>query len=624
MTRLSSMTIRCWLAAAGLAVSGAAHAAEAAGASGDLPRNAYFGDLHVHTMLSFDAYIFGTRTTPGDAYTYARGAPLTHPAGFTMQLDRPLDFLGVTDHGIYMGMLRAMEQPDSPVGSHPLSREIREATSAESRQQAFQRLRAYVNGNAEQDDLFDPVVLRSAWEETVAAAERYNEPGRFTTFVAYEYSTSGDARENLHRNVVFRGPAPAQPFTIRDSRDPEDLWVWMDQQRAAGVESLAIPHNSNGSDGLMFAPTRFDGSAMDADYAERRMRNEPLVEVTQVKGTSETHPLLSPNDEWASFELMQVKVGTVQPSRANGSYVREAYRSGLSMSATSGFNPFRFGLIGSSDTHVAAAGYDESNYWSKAGMLDATPALRGSVPVGTGEDGEPTYAGSGAANLQNWGASGLAGVWAEANTRDALYSAFRRKETFATSGPRMRVRLFAGYDLRQTLAEADRVAALYRDAVPMGGDLLGRGKTAPEFYVWAVRDPRSAPLQRLQIVKGWVTEDAQTQEQVYDVACSDGLAVDPSTHRCPDNGAAVDLSSCAIREDSGAAELAAVWRDPDFEAGQQAFYYARVLENPTCRWSTWDALRAGVAPRSGLAPTIQERAWSSPIWYAPRADGGRS
>ncbi|MFV2091010.1 MAG: DUF3604 domain-containing protein, partial [Pseudomonadales bacterium] len=447
--------------------------------------------------------------------------------------------------------------------------------------------------------------------------ERHNDPGRFTTFVAYEFTASGAERENLHRNVVFRGMGPDLPFSSMDSGNPEDLWDWMDTQRSQGIEALAIPHNSNGSDGLMFELAQVDGSTMDGAYAEQRMRNEPLVEITQVKGTSDTHPLLSPNDEWADFELMEVKVATVIPSRPQGSYVREALRNGLLMEASEGFNPYRFGLIGSSDTHVGAGAFDESDYWSKVGVVDATPVQRGSVPMPEPDAEGNRYAGAGIATFETWGASGLAGVWAEANTRDDIYDAFRRKETFATSGPRMRVRLFAGYGLDEIdMRSADGVTQLYARGVPMGGDLLGADGQSPVFFVSASRDPASAPLQRLQVIKSWVA-GGESHERVFDVACSDDLAVDPSTQRCPDNGARVDITDCSISEGLGAAMLSSFWRDPTFDPGERALYYVRVLENPTCRWSTWDAIRAGVAPRESLHATIQERAWSSPIWYVP-------
>jgi hypothetical protein len=582
-------------------------------------RQALFGDLHIHTQLSFDAFIFGTRSTPDSAYEYAKGAAIDHPSGFKMQLRAPLDFLGVTDHAMYMGMLPAMDDPATISGKHPIAVGIREAANAQERVAAFQAMFPYLRKQLDgPDDLLDPSVVRSAWETTVSAAERHNDPGRFTTFVAYEYTASGSERENLHRNVVFRDAPPEIPFSSMDSSNPEDLWDWLDAQRDAGIEGLAIPHNSNGSDGLMFELAQTDGSPFDSGYAEKRMRNEPLVEVTQVKGTSETHPLLSPNDEWADFELMEVKVATTIPSQPQGSYVREAYRHGLELEVESGFNPYKFGLIGSSDTHVGAGAFDEDNYWSKVGIVDGTAVLRGSVPMAEPDADGNRYVGGDIASFQTWGASGLAGVWAEENTRESIYDAFRRKETFGTSGPRLKLRFFAGFDIAAELATPDRVDRLYATGVPMGGDLLGQGDSSPEFFVWATRDAHSAPLQRLQIVKGWV-DDGESREQVFDVACADGLEVDPVTHRCPDNGATVDMSNCSISENLGAAELEAVWSDPGFDPAQRAFYYVRGLENPTCRWSTWDAIRAGVAPREGLQPTIQERVWSSPIWFVPES-----
>ncbi len=582
-------------------------------------RDAYFGELHVHTGLSFDAYIFGTGSTPDTAYEFAKGAPLAHPAGFEMRIKQPLDFLAVTDHAMYMGMLPAMDRPETKAGKHPIAVAIREAKSSASRIAAFQAMFPYLRQQLEgPDDLLDQAVVRTAWQETVDAAERHNDPGRFTTFIAYEYTAAGPARENLHRNVVFRGPGAELPFSSMDSMNPEDLWDWMDAQRANGIESIAIPHNSNGSDGLMFELAQTDGSPMTDEYADQRMRNEPLVEITQVKGTSETHPVLSPNDEWAGFELMEVKIATVIPSKPQGSYVREAYLNGLEMEAREGFNPYRFGLIGSSDTHVGAGSFDESNYWSKVGIIDATPVQRGSVPMREPDADGNRYAGTGITTFNTWGASGLAGVWAESNTRVAIFDAFRRKETFATSGPRLRVRFFAGYDMDElpSASEVERIRALYARGVPMGGDLLADGDAAPTFVVSALRDSASAPLQRVQIIKGW-SDDGTSHERVFDVACSDGLPVNQETHRCPDNGARVNLDDCSFSEDVGDSQLEAVWRDPTFEPQQRAFYYVRVLENPTCRWSTWDALRAGIPPRESLAVTIQERAWSSPIRYLP-------
>lgn len=584
-------------------------------------RNAYFGDLHVHTHLSFDAYLFGTRRTPDDAYEFAKGGAIEHASGFRMQMKKPLDFLGVTDHAFLLGMMRNIaEDPDSPYADHPVAPAVRGATDAAGSGAAFQAVLGYLMPLARSGapvDLDDRDVMRSAWQEVIEAAERHNDPGRFTAFIGYEYTSSGPESQNLHRNVIYRGSqVPDTPFSRFDSLNPEDLWAWMDDQRAGGREAVAIPHNSNGSDGWMFQTTNFAGDPIDAAYAEVRMRNEPLVENTQVKGTSDTHPLLSPNDEWADFEIMPLRVASSLPSRPQGSYVREAYLNGLLMEEENGFNPYRFGVIGSSDTHNAAGSFEEDNYWSKTGMTDIEPWQRGSVPRPDSPPDDPQFEGS--SSSEYWGASGLAGVWAESNTREDIFDAFRRKETFSTSGPHIQVRFFAGYGFDAGVVEApDAIARAYAGGVPMGADLTAEGADSPRFFVWASRDPDSAALQRVQIIKGWI-EDGEAREAVIDVACSDAV-VDPSTGRCPDNGAGVDLTTCAITGDGGASEIATVWRDPDFDPAQRAFYYVRVLENPKCRWSTWDAVRAGTAPNPNMHATIQDRAWSSPIWL--RAGG---
>ena len=580
--------------------------------------NAYFGDTHIHTILSFDAYIMGTRRTPEDAYEFAKGAAIEHASGFKMQMKKPLDFLAVSDHAFYLGMMRELGRGDGPYAEHRLADTIAAATSAEGSTAAFAAVIDHLtNRDPEQpDDLDDRVVARSAWQEVIQAAERHNDPGTFTTFIGYEYTSSGPAFENLHRNVIFRGSeVPEQPFARLDSMNPEDLWDWMDGLREGASDVIAIPHNSNGSNGWMFSKTKFmSDEPLDAAYAEQRMRNEPLVENTQVKGTSDTHPLLSPNDEWANFEIMPIRVASTLPSQPNGSYVREAYLNGLLMEQESGFNPYKFGVIGSSDTHNAAWSFEEDNYWSKTGLMDIEPELRGSVPLSGSDPDDPEYA-DGAS--QYWGASGLAGVWAESNTRDAIFDAFRRKETFSTSGPHIKLRFFAGYDLDEQIAGADdAIAKAYAGGVPMGADLTRQADDAPRFYAWASRDPDTNNLQRLQIIKGWI-EEGEARESVIDVACSDGLAVDPESQRCADNGAKVSLTDCSVTPDVGDAELSVVWQDPDFDPAQRAFYYARVLENPSCRWSTRDAIRAGVAPRPDMQATIQDRAWSSPIWYLP-------
>jgi hypothetical protein len=597
-----------------LDVSGIDPDDQAEAVPGNPLKDVYFGDTHIHTILSFDAYLMGTRNTPDDAYEFAKGAAIPHASGFMMQMKKPLDFLAVSDHAFYLGMMR--EIADGRV-EHSLADAVRGAVDPEGSTAAFAAVIGHLQrlgAEGGEDDLDDRDVARSAWQEIIEAAERHNDPGNFTTFVGYEYTSSGPEFQNLHRNVIFRSAeVPRAPFPRLDSLNPEDLWDWMDSNRDKGMDAIAIPHNSNGSDGWMFQKTNWDGEPIDAAYAEQRMRNEPLVENTQVKGTSDTHPLLSPNDEWADFELMELRVASQLPSRPQGSYVREAYLNGLLMEEEGGFNPYRFGVIGASDTHNAAGSFEEDNYWSKTGMTDIEPHQRGSVPLPDSPPDDPQYA---EGSSQYWGASGLAGVWAESNTRSAIFDAFRRKETFSTSGPHIRVRFFGGYDYDEEMMRTNPVSQGYERGVPMGGDLTAAGEQAPKFLVWAARDPDSAPLDRLQIVKGWV-ENGEAKEQVYDIACSDGALVNALDHRCPDNGATVDLETCAISEDIGASQMLTLWEDPAFDPTQRAFYYVRVLENPKCRWSTWDAIRAGVAPNPSMHATIQDRAWTSPIWYRP-------
>lgn len=450
--------------------------------------------------------------------------------------------------------------------------------------------------------------------------------------MAYEYTSSSDDRGNLHRNVIFRGAdkLPSMPFSRFHSQNPEGLWNWMDGLREQGIESLAIPHNSNGSNGQMFKLVDWAGNPMDDNYAEQRLRNEPLIEITQIKGTSETHPMLSETDEWADFEIMPYRIATTLKSEPKGSYAREALLNGLAFEDKGISNPYKFGFIGSSDTHNAAISDDEKNYFSKVGLLDSSPMLRGAVPLSI--DRIKSYDDSELVNIkkvdgvnylsgafETWGASGLAAVWAEENTRSAIYDALRRKETFATSGPRIRLRFFGGFGFdKSMLQDSDMVKRAYAEGASMGSDLLAKEGSAPGFIVWAIRDSASVLLQRIQIIKGW-TVNGEHHEKVYDVACSDGGAVDPVTMRCADNGATVDLADCSTTKNVGAAQLKTVWVDPDYNPDDKAFYYARALENPTCRWSTWDAIRSDVAPRSDLKATIQERAWSSPIWLIPNS-----
>ncbi|KAA1192566.1 DUF3604 domain-containing protein [Pseudohalioglobus sediminis] len=601
-------------------------------------RNAYFGDLHVHTEYSFDAYNFGTTATPYDAYRYARGEAIQHPSGYEVQLRTPLDFYAVTDHAMFLGLVKEAADTSTEFSRYDVAQPIHNINAPDNlgTGSLIQRVGNFGNFVPDtlqgiQDGTIDGElatdVTRRAWLDTIEAADQFNDPGRFTTFVGYEYTTATDARGNLHRNVIFRGSdkLPAVPFSRLNSQNPEGLWDWMDSLREQGVESLAIPHNSNGSNGQMFKLVDWAGDPIDDTYSERRLRNEPLVEITQIKGTSDTHPLLSPNDEWADFEIYPLRVGTNLPSEPNGSYVRQALQLGMALEARGLKNPYQFGLVAASDTHVAASSDDEATFFSKAGILDGEALGRGSVPVGllygavvrllapenlVEVEGRTYMAGGG---FETWSAAGIAGVWAEENTREAIYDAFRRKETFATTGPRIKVRFFAGTDFAPGILQSGSLASqAYARGVAMGGELR-TGGLAPTFLVWAAADPRGTPLQRLQVIKGYV-QDGEPRERVFDVACSDGLSPDPATHRCPDNGASVDLATCAVSSGHGDAELLTRWQDPEYNPEIDAFYYVRALENPSCRWSTWDALRAGVAPRADLPRTLQERAWSSPIW----------
>jgi len=587
--------------------------------------NVYFGDLHIHTKNSFDAYIFNVRSTPDDVYRFAKGESVRHPSGFDITIGGdPLDFVAATDHGAYMGILPAMNDPDSPLSKLDMAKDMF-GTDPELITGAFNKIGGSVRSGEPFPEAYDREVIDSTWQNTIATADKHYAPGKLTTFAAYEYtavSTQGRKDSsfiggNLHRNVIFKDKAPKRLFSTLDSINPEDLWTWMDGQRSGGIDVMAIPHNSNVSDGEMFAMKKYYGEDIDTAYTAQRAKNEPIVEMTQVKGTSETHPALSPNDEWANFEIYELLLASDVKSKMKGSYIRQALADGLGLEKKTGTNPYKFGLIGASDTHVAGGAFDEKDYWSKVGILDGTAEGRGSIPPGGAKSWEGVQRDVNAENwFSRWSASGLAAVWAKENTREAIYEAMERKETYATSGPRIKVRMFGGFDYETALLDdTDMIAKAYASGVPMGGD-LSSSETAPRFLVWAMRDTRNAPLQRLQMVKVW-HDGNSTQEKLYDIACSDGGTVDPNTHRCPDNGASVNLDDCSISTNKGAPELKTLWQDPDFDPKMAASYYVRVLENPTCRWSTWDALKAGVERHPDLPPTLQERAYTSPIWYNP-------
>jgi hypothetical protein len=561
-------------------------------------RKPLFGETHIHTAYSLDAYMFSTRATPDDAYEFAKGKPLKHPLGETYQLKRPLDFMAVTDHGFFMGSMMKMSDESHRLSKHPLAALVNDP-DPDVRSSAFTALlRGNVDGKPINfTALADRDVQQDTWEKVVASANRHNDPGKFTAFIGYEYSSGPDGN-NLHRNVIFKDDLAPIPFTRLDSMNPEDLWTWMDKIRAEGHEVLAIPHNSNMSNGLMFERETSNDTPLTEAYAAQRNRNEPLVEVTQVKGTSETHPILSPNDEFAGFELHQTN-HSGQPTKPAGGYVREAYRTGLEFQDSNGCNPYRCGLIGSTDSHTGIVPINENDYSGKLGALDGSAERR--LAMGP---------------AQTFGASGLAGVWATENTRERIFEAMQRKETWATSGPRIVVRFFGGFDMKGvTPGDHNWVQAAYAKGVSMGGELKAADANgAPTFAVWAIKDPESAHLDRIQIVKGW-SEDGTSQEKVYDAVWSAGRVKDPATGKLPAVGNTVDLKTAKYTNTIGAVELMGLWTDPDFDADVNAFYYVRVLEIPTPRWNVYDEVELGKPFPPDLARTIQERAFTSPIWY---------
>lgn len=586
--------------AATLLVFGAAHAQE---------RQAYFGETHVHTGWSFDAYIFGnTRTGPADAYTYAKGQPIKHPLGYDIKIETPLDWMGVTDHSEYVGTVRLANEPGSAISKLPIAEKLI-VRKPEDVQRIYLWLGTTITENKPIKELISPDVAGTIWKQNIDIADKANEPGKFTAFCSYEWTSTPNNR-NMHRNIFFRDCAkvPELPYSSIDSDKPEDLWAWMDQQREAGNELLAISHNANLSDGHMF-PTDVDekGRPIDAAWAASRDRNERLTEIKQIKGASETHPTLSPNDEFANFEVLTYLLGDPAGRfpHVAGSYVRQALKDGLSMSEARGYNPYKMGFVGGSDSHNTGVPYRQTNFFGGHAKADGDVKQRMSGYVFAGLD----------VRLEN--PAGLTGVWAEENTRASLFDAMQRKETFATSGPRIKVRFFGGPDWANVANEADWVKTAYAGGVSMGSDLPPlRDGRAPSFIVWALKDPTSGNLDRIQIVKGW-TKHGQSFEKVFDVAWAGNRTPDPFTGTVPPIGSTVNLVEATYTNTIGAVELKGVWTDPEFDPSLDAFYYVRALEIPTPRWTTIQAAELGVAPPNNVAATIQERAWSSPIWYAP-------
>jgi hypothetical protein len=582
-------------------------------------RNAYFGETHVHTSWSLDAFAIGnTLTNPGDAYKYFKGEPIKHPLGYDVKIDTPLDWAGVTDHSEYAGVVNLANEPGSQVNKIPEAQPLilKARTKEEMERVALYAINTLVSGPPVKA-LMAPEIAGTVWKRNVALANQANEPGKFTAFCSYEW-TSMPNNMNLHRNIFFKncGKVPAMPFSALDSFHPVDLWNWMDGQRKAGNELLAISHNANLSDGRMF-PTEVDtkGRPIDAAYAASRMRNEPLIEIKQLKGTSETHPLLSPSDEFANFEIMSVLLGN-PPGRIPhivGSYARQALKDGLTMQDSKGFNPYKFGFGAASDSHNTAVPYRQDNFFGGHSFTDGTIEARMSGTL---------VGGMFDARIE--GTSGLTGVWAEENTRASLFEGMQRKETFAVTGPHIKVRLFGGWEYTAAmLADKDWVKTGYAKGVPMGGDLPPAKAKAPTFVVWAVKDPTSGNLDRIQIVKGW-SRNGQSFEKIFDVVWAGDRKPDKWTGVVPPIGSTVDVENATYTNTIGAVELKTVWTDPEFDPSLHAFYYARVLEIPTPRWTTIQAKQLGIAPPDVVAATIQERAWSSPIWYTPSAEARKN
>ena len=577
-------------------------------------KSVFFGDLHIHTGLSTDAFVMGVRSTPDDVYTFAKGGTIEHGAGYPIQISRPLDFAAVTDHSEYMGQAREAGL-DIPTTRQSLRELLLEGntfsiTRAWLETTNFIRTKGFGYG----EDKADRTINKNAWQLTIDTAERHNEIGVFTTFIAYEWSAfAGEPTVHMHRNVIYRGSNVADiRYSSVDSQRPEDLWKFLEAQNKLGKTVFAIPHNGNLSAGKMYAKLDSEGEPLTEKYAAMRSRYEPISEIFQIKGASETHTLLSPEDEFADFELTSLEIGGGEPEldTVKGGYMRDALRVGMELSHKEGFNPFTFGVIGASDSHNASSPVDENNYTGKLPMMDGSAGLR---------TDQATLLPSGINPVTRWSSGGLAGVWAEENTRASLFDALRRKETYATSGPRMKVRFFAGWNYSADILQQSEVIKLaYAGGVPMGGRLQGTSNnTAPSFVVMASKDPEGANLDRLQIVKAWLDASGVSHEKVYDVVASDGRTPNVKTGKIAAVGNTVDVEAAEYSNTIGTPQLSSVWTDPDFDSSNEALYYARVLEIPTPRWSTYDAKTLGV---EAMAPaTIQERAVTSAIWYAPRS-----
>lgn len=574
----------------------------------------YWGDTHLHTSYSFDAFTLGNASAdPDTAYRFAKGLPVIHPGHKArVQIDRPLDFLVVSDHAEGLGAIAQLAAGNPIMLENERGQRWQQMLNEGKANETFGEIVALGTTNpADIAFLNDQRIFRAAWDEITETADRHNDPGVFTAFIGWEW-TSTPGGMNLHRIVVNSGDSETAtkylPFSQNDSGKPEDLWRWLaDTSKALNTDFLTIGHNSNLSNGRFFATVDEDGAAIDAEYASSRQEWEPLIEVTQYKGDSETHPALSPDDEFADFERYGKRLDGGPLEHVTGSYARPALIRGLQIDAEVGVNPFKFGMIGATDSHTGLSAAEEDNFLGKYAN-DSTPDSKGdeTVPGSVGWDAS---------------AMGFAGVWATENTRQGIFDAFKRKEVFATTGPRIQLRFFGGWDYEESDAESVELAQIgYSKGVPMGGDLKFAGQAkSPRFLIAAAKDPKGANLDRVQIVKGWVDAEGNHLEKIWDVAWSGNREIAPSGRLQP-VGNTVSLETGEYENSIGTASLTTVWEDPDFDPSLRAMYYLRVLEIPTPRHTLFDTIALQQAPDTagGHASIIQERAYSSPIWYTPR------
>lgn len=580
-------------------------------------KNVYFGEQHMHTRNSFDAFTVGSGTWE-DAYRYGMGEEITHPTnGKKIKRRTPYDFVAITDHSEYYGVLKDLVNPESPLSKTEFAKGFAEGMKDPTGGGAkyVTQLIGTLLANQPMEEYNNPKLKIDYWANFVATADKYYKPGKFTTLYAYEW-TSIPNGQNMHRNVFFRDKAPVVPFSSFDSQLPEDLWTYLESQRAQGIETFAIPHNSNVSDGWMFSPnmptsvsTTFQGEPMDERYARRQQENEPLFEMIQIKGSSDTHPLMSPNDEFADFELYPNLINIGLPSQIKHGYYRQALGDGFKIENALGYNPFKMGIVAGADFHSGYQGNEEFNFEGGHGRIDDTAEKRLSPKMQASGVKGPVVS-----------SAGTTAVWATENTREGIFDGMKSKETYGTSGTLIVLRFFGGWNFEPGLTDdKDFVKKAYEQGVPMGQDLKEKpaAAKAPTFAVYAMKDPESGNLDRVQIIKVYLDPRlGRSVEKIYDVALSDGRKVDADGN-VPPVGNTVDIKTATYTNDIGEAQLSAVWTDPDFSPEGKAAYYVRVLEIPTPRWSTYDAVRNNMPITDIVPPTIQERAWSSPIWYTP-------